>query len=74
MSEYFHGEPDIKRVPVTTVRATWICPKEGCGGEMIATGLYQATNPPAFVHVCNKCHTHLLLDGKRFPSIEYVWD
>jgi hypothetical protein len=40
---------------VKTVYRHWLCPKDGCDGEMVGTGHGMSTNRTHWQHRCDKC-------------------
>jgi hypothetical protein len=69
MSEWFLGEPHIAQVLMVPVQERWLCPKEGCDGEMKFTGERWCTNPYGNHHKCAKCEYTAALRGETFPRI-----
>lgn len=57
-----------KEVEVKTVEVRQYCDK--CGEEMKFTGETLLSNPPKYVHKCNKCGNSTWC-SKSYPSIEY---
>jgi len=72
MAGWFDGDPEISQTPVKTVREQWICPKKGCGGEMIFNGMSWPTSTPGYHHTCNTCEYTTAVRGVRYPRITHV--
>lgn len=68
MSRWFLGKPNIvKTYKLWT--AKWICPIEGCFGEMIFNGAIWPMSPPGYHHTCDKCGFTAALSGRKYPGI-----
>ena len=57
-----------KLYPVNTYLMRMSCDK--CGGNMEFTGTTHPTNPPQFLHMCDKCKDTKLY-SKQYPGITY---
>jgi len=71
-TDWFGGEPNIQQEPKRPVLSRWICPQDGCGGEMKFNGMTWPMNPPGYHHTCDKCGFTAALSGRHYPTIEYV--
>lgn len=47
---------------------TWLCPMDGCNGEMKSTGKRWLSSPPGFHHACTKCGFQAALEGVEYPA------
>lgn len=54
-SRWFNQEPKVKRIEVKTFRETWMCPCDGCSGEMTFNGMTWPTGDPGYHHTCSIC-------------------
>lgn len=70
--EWLPGEPQFKRVAMSPVKVSLLCPKEGCKGELIFNGGTWMTHPCGYHHRCNVCNYGAAVMGKTYPTIEYV--
>lgn len=70
--EWFFAEPALESKPMRPVRVGWLCPTEGCAGEMVATGVNWPMNSVGYHHKCTVCNNILAIQGKTFPRIEYA--
>lgn len=57
--------------PVTPVYRHWLCPQDGCDGEMLGTGHGFATNRTSWEHKCGKC-AHEQWAEDHYPKITYL--
>lgn len=70
-SRWFNGEPNLTRERLVPVMVRWICPMDGCGGEMKPAGFTWPMSPPGNHHKCTGCGFMAALRGKCYPAIEY---
>lgn len=70
--EWFNGEKDITEESVVPIRQRWMCPENGCDGEMIYNGTMWPMSPLGYHHICSKCGIGLAISGEHYPSIKYV--
>lgn len=54
-SRWFNREPEVRRTEVKTYRETWMCPCDGCHGEMEFNGHTWPTGDPGYHHTCSNC-------------------
>jgi predicted RNA-binding Zn-ribbon protein involved in translation (DUF1610 family) len=48
--------PQLRRRIIQSVRITWPCPKDACGGQMIASGfVYAESQRQGRLHTCSAC-------------------
>lgn len=47
----------------------WMCPEEGCEGEMKSTGTMWPTGSPGYHHRCTVCGVGYAIHNQRFPRI-----
>lgn len=74
-SRWFKGEPQITRRVMRPVQERWLCPHDGCDGEMLSSGWNWPTNPPGYHHTCTVCgFTAAPMSGQHFPRITYEED
>jgi hypothetical protein len=73
-SRWFKGEPKITTKRMYPVQARWLCPIEGCDGEMKYAGWTWPVNPPGYHHTCHVCGFTAAIHGKKYPCTEYVED
>lgn len=71
MLEWFTDTPRLKEERVTPVIVRWMCPKDGCQGEMKSTGTHWPSNPPGYHHVCDACGYAAAMPGKIYPALEH---
>lgn len=53
-----------------TVRTVLVRMTCVCGGEMKPTGQAYATNPPGYIHACDRCKTNAVY-SVTYPLIQY---
>lgn len=68
-SRWFYGAPTV--VINEAGQMTWICPVEGCGGEMEDTGEIWMSGDPGFHHQCNSCSFKAAITGAIFRPRSY---
>jgi len=68
---WFNGKPRVVGAEVKTVRERWLCPLEGCSGEMVSTGMMWPTGPGGYHHTCTECGLTAALSGVEYPRIVY---
>ena len=73
-SRWFKGEPKIEEQRMIPVNQRWICPIDGCGGEMKFNGMTWPTGSPGYHHSCNKCEFTAAIHGAKYPRMTYVPD
>lgn len=66
MCEWYSGKKEVKRFEVRVFEEHWMCPKEGCEGEMIPNGMVWPTGDPGIHHTCTKCKYTAAIHG-RYP-------
>lgn len=71
MIEWHSGEPKIREEPVRPVRERWMCPKEGCVGEMVFNGTTWMTCDPGYHHTCSECGHTAAVRGATYPRVVY---
>lgn len=54
-SRWFNQEPEVRRTEVKTFREEWMCPCDGCPGEMTFNGMSWPTGGPRYHHTCHVC-------------------
>lgn len=69
-SRWFTGEPELRRQRKIPVEVRWICPHDGCGGEMKLNGSVWPMSNPGYHHTCDKCGFTAAVHA-RYPRIEY---
>jgi hypothetical protein len=69
MTPYTDGR--FRDEPVTPVWRHWLCPKDGCDGEMKSTGHGLTTLSTSWQHRCTKCQ-HEALAGANYPRVAYL--
>ena len=76
MIEWFRGEPKTSRTRLVPVMVRWLCPQEGCSGEMKYSGSSWPTGTPGYHHYCSVCGQGAAMGGKQYPLIEYeeLWE
>ena len=70
-SRWFNAEPKIEERRMVPVQQRWICPIDGCGGEMNFNGMVWPTGDPGNHHTCNKCGFTAAIWNGKYPQI--VW-
>lgn len=70
-SEWFKGEMKLRTVRLAPVRVHWLCPQDGCAGEMKPNGLVWPTAQPGYHHTCTSCGYTCATTAGRFPRVEY---
>ncbi len=48
----------------------WICPKEGCKGYMISTGMVWLMYPIGYHHIFNKCRYSAAIECEKYPHFK----
>jgi hypothetical protein len=72
-AEWHNGEVVTKRVEVKTFHEVWICPQDGCDGEMQYNGYSWSCYPEGHHHTCTKCgFTSVPHEGMMFPRQVFV--
>lgn len=66
VSRWFRGKPKLERFRVEVYEEHWLCPQDGCDGEMLPNGFVWPTGDPGHHHTCNKCEYTAAIHG-RFP-------
>jgi hypothetical protein len=56
--------------PVQLIEVTYGCDKKGCDGEMKPTDTVLMSNPPKYLHICNKCNVQFTLT-KAYPVMQH---
>lgn len=62
------GDKKFRDEPVVPVFRHWLCPCEGCEGEMISTGYGLSTATTEWQHRCNKC-SHKAWARHSYPTV-----
>jgi len=62
-------EPRIARAPVQPIRERWLCPVEGCAGEMKMSG-FSKTIVRRSAHRCDQCG-NVAYAKHSYPRIVY---
>lgn len=68
---WFTGEPTFQDEPRVPVYRRWVCPQEGCGGEMVFSGASWMTVPPGHQHICDRCGFGAVLKN-TYPKIVFL--
>ena len=67
-NSYVADEPMLKRVEMRTFEEHWVCPVEGCGGDMVYAKYVQPLGErPAYHHKCDKCGHVAAVILKQYP-------
>lgn len=66
-----YEEASVVRREIKPIREHLLCCKEGCGGEMVATGTAWLMSPQGYHHRCDTCGDGVAISGKSYPRIIY---
>ena len=70
-SRWFSRAPNIAEQPMVPIQERWLCPVEGCEGEMVYNGLTWPTASPGYHHTCTQCRFTAAVRGVHYPKISY---
>ncbi len=71
-SRWFKGPvTTLVRKKMIPVEVRWMCPMDGCDGEMEDNGMRWPMNIMGYHHTCTKCGFTAALSGKSYPTVEY---